>query len=141
MTIGGSSFVTVPHNSRISEAALVGLGAMTHSFDMSQRHVQVRVFDAKVTVRLVEGQWAEVEASQCLDAPSLCYDKHLIEAPASEELAPPGYYMLFILDENRVPSSGAMLKLQSRVPPWRGKVADRPGVPASCANCKVSRRP
>ncbi len=141
IAIGGSSFVTVPHNARISEAALVGLGAMTHSFDMSQRHVQVRVFDAKVTVRLVDGQWAEVEASQCVDASSLCYDKHLIEAPVSEELAPPGYYMLFILDENRVPSSGAMLKVQSRLPPWHGKVPSRLGAPATCANCKVSRPP
>lgn len=136
ITIGGSSLVTVPHGTRISEAALVGLGAMTHSFDMSQRHVQVRVFDSKVTVRLVEGQWVETERAQCVNAS--CYDVHVVEAPDSEEMAPPGHYMLFILDENAVPSTGAMLKLQSRRPPWLGKAPGAAGTSQGCADCKVN---
>jgi uncharacterized protein YjaZ len=34
-----------------------------------------------------------------------------IQAPANGNLAPPGYYMLFIVDTNGIPSVAAMVKL------------------------------
>jgi len=34
-----------------------------------------------------------------------------IQAPANSNLAPPGYYMLFIVDTNGVPSVAAMVRL------------------------------
>jgi hypothetical protein len=34
-----------------------------------------------------------------------------IQAPANGNLAPPGYYMLFILDTNGVPSVAAIMKI------------------------------
>jgi hypothetical protein len=34
-----------------------------------------------------------------------------IQAPANANLAPPGYYMLFIVDTNGVPSVATMVKL------------------------------
>jgi hypothetical protein len=34
-----------------------------------------------------------------------------IQAPAGANLAPPGYYMLFIVDANGVPSIAAMVRL------------------------------
>jgi hypothetical protein len=91
-------FVHVPHKTRISEAALMGLGSMTHSFDMSQRHVQLRLFNPKII--------------KCVDGEHDCYDLYMIQAPTSKEMAPPGYYMLFILDESRVPSQGKIMKLE-----------------------------
>ena len=51
---------------------------------------------------------------QCQDPANPCYDLHVVQAPASPEVAPPGHYTLFILDENRVPSSGKILKLESK---------------------------
>jgi hypothetical protein len=48
---------------------------------------------------------------QCQDNAGPCYDIHVVQAPDSGELAPPGYYMLFILDANRVPSVGKIVKL------------------------------
>ena len=95
--IGGYSSLIVPHGTAIGEAALVGLGSMTHSFDMNQRHVQLRVFGPVFT--------------RCLDDPNACQDTYVIQAPTAAESAPPGHYMLFILDANRVPSSGKILKL------------------------------
>jgi len=35
-----------------------------------------------------------------------------VQAPANAILAPPGYYMLFILDANGVPSVAATLQLR-----------------------------
>jgi hypothetical protein len=34
-----------------------------------------------------------------------------IQAPANANLAPPGYYMLFIVDTNGIPSVAAMVRL------------------------------
>ena len=90
----------------------MGLGSMTHSFDMSQRNVQLRVFNLNLTIQRESGQWTGVDPSQCIDDPDSCYDVHAIRAPVSNELAPPGYYVLFILDENRVPSPGKIVKLE-----------------------------
>ena len=41
-----------------------------------------------------------------------CFDLHLVQAPLTREAAPPGHYMLFILDPDRVPSEGKILKLR-----------------------------
>ena len=51
-------------------------------------------------------------AEDCVADPGLCYDAKAIQAPDTAEIAPPGYYMLFILDENRVPSIGKIVKLE-----------------------------
>jgi hypothetical protein len=112
MKIGGYSYIAVPHDASIGEAALMGLGAMTHSFDMNKRHVQLRVFGTSATVRFMSGKWVRVGPKLCQDNPDPCQDLHLVQAPSSRELAPPGPYMLFVLDKNRVPSTGRMLMLK-----------------------------
>jgi hypothetical protein len=35
-----------------------------------------------------------------------------VTAPANARKAPPGYYMLFILNRNGVPSAGKMVRVQ-----------------------------
>jgi hypothetical protein len=35
-----------------------------------------------------------------------------VTAPANPNLAPPGYYLLFILNRNGVPSEGKVIKIQ-----------------------------
>ena len=112
MNVGGYSYIAVPHNTSVSEATLMGLGAMTHSFDQNQRNVQLRVFDTSSTIRFMSGKWVRVGPKLCQGTPDPCQDLHLVQAPSSRELAPPGPYMLFILDKNRVPSAGKMLMLK-----------------------------
>jgi len=67
-----------------TEAVLMGLPSMTHSFDQNQRSIQI-----SLTAKAVGG--GNTQISQ-------------IVGPANASVAPPGYYMLFVLDANRVPS-------------------------------------
>ena len=115
--IGDDFPIVVPHGTRVGEAALVGLASMTHAFDMNQRHVQLRVLDTAFTVRPGSaGWWTLVDPGQCQDAANPCYDLHVAQAPRSPALAPPGYYTLFILDEDRVPSIGKIVQLLPDAP-------------------------
>ena len=68
------------------EAVLIGLGSMTHSFDMNQRYVQL-------SLGPLNGNTVE------------------LGAPSDPRSAPPGYYMLFLLDASRIPSEAIILQL------------------------------
>jgi hypothetical protein len=73
---------------QVVDAAFLGLGSMTHSFDSNQRHVQALVVGAGTD-----------ETGRFVD----------VVAPPSPRWAPPGPYMLFVLDANRVPSVASMV--------------------------------
>jgi hypothetical protein len=94
---GGSAQVVVPKGTAVQEAVLVALGSQTHSFDMNQRHVQLRLTGPA--------------ASSCRSASS-CNETYTVKSPTSRELAPPGHYILFILGQDRVPSPGKIVVLQ-----------------------------
>jgi hypothetical protein len=70
-----------------SEVVLMGLGSMTHSFDMNQRHVQLAAMPG---------------------APGSL----TVTAPPDGRVAPPGYYMLFVLAANRAPSEARLVRLE-----------------------------
>jgi hypothetical protein len=70
----------------IRKVALVRLGAVTHSNNMEQRYVPLS-FAAGTT---------SITAT----------------APPNANIAPPGFYMLFIIDANGVPSVARMISLQ-----------------------------
>ena len=107
------NFLFVPHATSVDDAALVGLASMTHSYDMNQRHVQLRTTDLNVSFKLeADGSWSIGSSAACQEAESTCLDVHMVEGPENEEFAPPGHYTLFILDENRVPSIGKIVKLE-----------------------------
>lgn len=72
----------------LSEAVLISLGSMTHSIDMNQRYVQLHI-------NSVTGSGGSYTAS--------------IDGPSSADLAPPGHYMLFVLDTNLVPSEAVIV--------------------------------
>ena len=112
LDIGGSAYIAVPYRQALGEVALVGLGLMTHSFDMNQRHVQVEASATHSSIRFVSGAWVLAGAAECDGDPASCLDVYSIYAPRAREIAPPGHYMLFILDNNRVPSTGAMVRVQ-----------------------------
>ncbi len=75
----------------IRKVALVRLGAVTHSDNMEQRYIPLS-FTAGAT---------SLTAT----------------APANANVAPPGFYMLFIVDANGVPSVARMVSVQGNSPP------------------------
>ena len=77
--------VTSDWNS-IASVVLMGTGAATHSFDHNQRYVPLE---------FTKRQTGDLQ----------------VTAPAHGQLAPPGYYMLFIVDNNGVPSVARMVQL------------------------------
>jgi hypothetical protein len=109
LALGGFGTIAVAHGTQVAEAALMGLGSMTHEFDMNQRLVQLRIFDAHKTMSNQGGTLTPVDASQC---GASCVDVYYVQSPDSAELAPPGEYMLFVLDPSRVPSTGQMVRVQ-----------------------------
>jgi hypothetical protein len=82
---GGTITVSTPDASSIRSVNLVSLGADTHQMDMNQHFVPLN-FTA--------------------DGSTLS-----VQAPAGSALAPPGYYMLFIVNDKGVPSVASMVQM------------------------------
>lgn len=85
-TYGDTVSVGTPNAADIGRVVLMRPGAVTHSFDMEQRLVEV-AFTAN-------------------GASSL-----RVTMPPNANLAPPGWYMLFIVDKSGVPSHAAFVHL------------------------------
>jgi hypothetical protein len=82
----GESFrIETPEASEISRVALIRPGSTTHAVDFDQRYVDLTFAETSGAVEAV--------------------------APSSPAAAPPGYYMLFILDEAGVPSVAEFVHL------------------------------
>ncbi len=91
---GGAFQVQTPDAANISRVVLMRNGAVTHAFDMDQRYVGVS-FTSGAGVLNVSG-------------------------PPNGNIAPPGYYMLFILNSAGVPSIATMVQVSAAandVPP------------------------
>jgi hypothetical protein len=86
----GTFTITTPNADAIASVVLVRPGAVTHSFDMEQRLI-------------------ELGFSADFDNGTLN-----VTAPANSNLAPPGYYMLFLLDNSGVPSVAQFVQLYSQ---------------------------
>lgn len=101
--IGYDNEFTVGYTStrNVMQAMLVRPGSITHHTDTDQRLIHLEV--------------SHPEPGSLR-----------ITAPA-RDLAPPGYYMLFLLDDERVPSHAAFVRLGDRL--WEGRVVlgDNPG--------------
>jgi hypothetical protein len=86
-TIGyGANFFVGTAATNISAVNLLRLGAVTHAFNQNQRIV-------KLTFQPTGGGLT-------------------VQAPSTANLAPPGHYMLFILDANGVPSVASIVQIQ-----------------------------
>lgn len=88
----GAPFSVVTAGQRPKEVVLIALGAMTHSVDMNQRYVQLPVQGATPL------------------APGLT--NLAVTGPADGRVAPPGMYMLFVVDAHRVPSEAVIVQVQ-----------------------------
>jgi Domain of unknown function (DUF1929)/PKD domain len=82
----GSTFtLTTPDAAIIDRVSFIRLGSVTHAFDMNQRF-----------------QWLTFTRRD---------GAITVSAPTNRNLAPPGHYMIFILDGNGVPAVARILKL------------------------------
>jgi hypothetical protein len=82
---GQEFFVATADAPRVVRATLVRLGSVTHGFDQNQRFLEL-------SFQRAAGGLA-------------------VTAPASGSLAPPGHYLLFILDAHGVPSEARTLRI------------------------------
>lgn len=83
---GGNFAIDTPNPGDISEVVLLRAGAVTHGYNMSQRGIEL----------VITGT-----GPGTLD----------VEEPPQVNLAPPGWYLLFILNATRVPSLGRWIRL------------------------------
>ncbi len=86
LTYGVPFDITTPNAESIDSVVLIALSAVTHSVNMNQR--------------LVELDFVQTNSSTLL-----------VTAPAHGNLAPPGFYMLFILDDSGVPAIAPIVQL------------------------------
>jgi hypothetical protein len=101
----GSGFsVSYTSASPIASAVLVRPGSATHAFDMEQRFV---------------GLCGASPQPACTGAGTLS-----LTAPPNGNIAPPGYYMLFLLDSAGVPSKAGWVDLETlTAPPPSGSIS------------------
>jgi hypothetical protein len=85
ITYGTSFTVGTPNAAGITKVSLIALGSVTHAFDMAQRFMWLTF--SKTSTGLT------------------------VKAPTSRNSAPPGYYMLFILNSSGVPSKARIIQL------------------------------
>jgi hypothetical protein len=83
---GGMFAIGTPNAADVSEVVLLRAGAVTHGYNMSQRGIEL----------VISGLGAGA-----ID----------VEEPPNPNLAPPGWYLLFILNASRVPSSGRWVRV------------------------------
>ena len=96
--------VTYTSSSPISSAVLIRLGSSTHAFDMEQRLV---------------GLCGASPQAACTGSGTLN-----LTTPPNGTIAPPGYYMLFVLDGGGVPSVAQMIQISPyTTPPPRGSIS------------------
>ncbi len=86
ISYGSNFFVSTPDAATIATAVLIRTGAVTHFFDENTRYVPL-------TFQQTTGGLT-------------------LSAPASANFAPPGYYMLFIVNSSGIPSIAPFVQLQ-----------------------------
>jgi chitodextrinase len=80
-----SIFVGTPDASQIASISLIGIGAVTHAFNAGQRYLELGFTSTAGGLN--------------------------VQMPAGANLAPPGYYMLFLVNSAGVPSTASMVML------------------------------
>jgi hypothetical protein len=91
LTYGQSFTLSAPDASTISSVVLMKAGSVTHSFDMDQRYVGLSF----------------TQASGSLS----------VTAPSNSNIAPPGYYMLFLVNQAGTPSLASWVQVSGPAAP------------------------
>ncbi|MBW4619795.1 MAG: RICIN domain-containing protein [Cyanosarcina radialis HA8281-LM2] len=84
---GQTLTINTPNAAAISKVAMIRLGAPTHSQDQGQRYIPLSFTSTS----------GQINAT----------------APANANIAPPGYYMVFIIDSSGVPSVASMVRVKA----------------------------
>jgi hypothetical protein len=87
LTLASNFTIGTQEANSIRSVALVRGGSSTHSFDADQRYVGL----------VIQGRTATSVT---------------VTSPPDHNIAPPGYYMLFIVNNNGVPSTGRFVRVQ-----------------------------
>ena len=91
ITYGGSFNVPTPDASSIGSVVLMKAGSVTHSFDMDQRYVGLSFTAGSGSLTVSE--------------------------PPNSNIAPPGYYMLFLVNKAGTPSLASWVKVSGPAAP------------------------
>lgn len=86
----GSAFTVQTPNTDVTRVSLLAPASVTHGFDMNQRYLSLSFSSTPGSVS--------------------------VQAPSGADLAPPGYYMLFLVNVAGVPSIGRFVQLVSGAP-------------------------
>jgi hypothetical protein len=78
--------ITTPNAAQITKVRWIRLGSVTHAFDASQRANTMSFTHTATQLK--------------------------VTTPLRNRLAPPGYYLVFVLNRNGVPSTGKIVKVQ-----------------------------
>lgn len=105
---GRSFFVQTPDPANIREVALVRLGSVTHAFDQNQAFIT-------------------------LGPPTQVAGGINVTAPAGPTLAPPGHYMMFLLDNSGVPSVAKIIHI-GEFPDLRVTITSNPRASVTIPN-------
>jgi len=84
-TYGGTMVVQTPDAAGIGAVAFIRLGSVTHTDNMDQRYIPLSFTTGTASLA--------------------------VQSPANANLAPPGYYMLFIVNTNGVPSVAQIVQI------------------------------
>jgi galactose oxidase len=84
---GATVTVNTPTPSAITKVSMIAIGSATHAFDYNQRFMWLTFTKTSTGVSVK------------------------MPATGSKSTAPPGYYMLFLLNGNGVPSVGKFIRL------------------------------
>lgn len=76
----------------VKRVALVRCGSVTHAFDSDQRYVALQI---NQFTEIIQGNDSILEVT--------------LTSPAGQGIAPPGMYMLWVIDNNNNPSQRAKL--------------------------------
>ncbi len=82
---GANVSVSHPSSDTITRVTLVKTGAVTHAFNMEQRFIEADFTDTSVGVR--------------------------VKIPASANVATPGHYLMFLINDKGVPSTGHIIRI------------------------------
>jgi len=93
ITYGQSFTLSTPDASTISSVVLMKAGSVTHSFDMDQRYVGLTF-----TMGQTSGSLS-------------------VTAPSNSNIAPPGYYMLFLVNQTGTPSLASWVQVSGPAAP------------------------
>ncbi|MBV8476589.1 MAG: DUF1929 domain-containing protein, partial [Acidobacteria bacterium] len=85
ITYGQSFTLSTPDASTIASIALIKAGSVTHSFDMDQRYVGLSFTAGQATLK--------------------------VTGPPNSNVAPPGYYMLFLVNKAGTPSLASWVQV------------------------------